>query len=158
MAALIRRSKRQQSNVPSAIVVPIQTSHSTQTQALVDSPHHNDVLMGRGGKNNLHSGNERLREFARRRCEDYRRATKKIKSDISRELVRLMRELDPPARYVAKYVRVMAWLSLDTNKTHSKISQKNSRVWQGKLSSLRSLEEISHSVLINLLCAVAGRW
>lgn len=67
----------------------------------ITSPHENDVLMGRGGKNNQHSGNEKLREFARGRCEDYRIACKKGKSDISRELVRLMRQLDPPARCVS---------------------------------------------------------
>ena len=98
MAFRVGRNKRQRSNLPSTIIVLFQVSDSTQTQSLVDSPHHNDVLMGRGGKNNQHSGNEKLREFARRRCEDYRRATKKTKSELSRELVRLMRDLDPPAR------------------------------------------------------------
>lgn len=66
----------------------------------ISSPHENDVLMGRGGKNNLHPGNEKLREFARERCEAYRYATKKGKSDLSKELVRLMRELKPSARYI----------------------------------------------------------
>jgi len=60
--------------------------------------HKNDVLLGRGGKNNQHLGNETFRNFARERIEDYRNATKKGKSDLSRELVQLMRELDPPTR------------------------------------------------------------
>lgn len=63
-------------------------------------PHENDVLMGRGGKNNQHSGNETLREIARIHCEEYRLSTKKGKSQISRNLVQYMRDLDPPARYV----------------------------------------------------------
>ena len=63
-------------------------------------PHENDVLMGRGGKNNQHSGNEKLREIARIHCEEYRLSTKKGKSQISRNLVQYMRDLDPPARYV----------------------------------------------------------
>jgi hypothetical protein len=64
----------------------------------VVEPHENDVLMGRGGKNNRHSGNERLRQMARLYAEDYLVATKKGKSHLSRQLVQQMRELSPPAR------------------------------------------------------------
>ena len=63
-------------------------------------PHENDILMGRGGKNNQHSGNEKLRELARGHCEEYQQSTKKGKSNISRILVQQVRELDPPARCV----------------------------------------------------------
>lgn len=66
----------------------------------IEQPHENDVLMGRGGKNNQHIGNEKLREVARGRCDDYRQATKKGKSEISRELVRIVRDMTPPGRYV----------------------------------------------------------
>jgi hypothetical protein len=62
-------------------------------------PHENDVLMGRGGRNNQHSGNHVLRQLARAEGENYRVASKKGKSAISRMLVRQMRELNPPARY-----------------------------------------------------------
>jgi hypothetical protein len=61
-------------------------------------PHGNDVLMGRGGKNNQHSGNEKLREMARLESENYRSASKKGKSYISRQLVQQMRDLKPTAR------------------------------------------------------------
>jgi hypothetical protein len=64
----------------------------------ISTPHKNDVLMGRGGKNNQHSGNEKLRGLARTRCEDYRRASKKGKSDISRELIKSVRKWTPPGR------------------------------------------------------------
>lgn len=83
-------------------------------------PHENDVLMGRyvirfgargttylstslrrGGLNNKHSGNEKLRQLARQYGSKYKTLTKKEKSDLSRYLVRRMRDLDPPARYVA---------------------------------------------------------
>lgn len=63
-------------------------------------PHENDVLMGRGGKNNRHSGNEKLRQMAKTESDNYRESTKKGKSQISRQLVQQMLELDPPARYV----------------------------------------------------------
>jgi hypothetical protein len=53
----------------------------------------------RGGLNNKHSGNERLRQLARQYGGKYKSLTKKEKSDLSRYLVRRMRELVPPARY-----------------------------------------------------------
>lgn len=61
-------------------------------------PHENDVLMGRGGKNNQHSGNERLREMARVESDNYRKSSKKGKSHISRQLVHQVRSLIPPGR------------------------------------------------------------
>lgn len=63
-------------------------------------PHENDVLMGRGGKNNQHVGNEKLRVIARGRCDAYQQASKKGKSIISREIVQIVRDLKPPGRCV----------------------------------------------------------
>jgi hypothetical protein len=65
-------------------------------------PQGNDVLMGRGGKNNQWCGNEKLRAMARTQAENYRMSSKKGKSYISRELVRRVRELDPPGRFLKK--------------------------------------------------------
>jgi hypothetical protein len=98
------------SDITCCVLVPSQTSNTKQNvnssnvaadkqqMSGIRHPHQNDVLMGRGGKNNQHLGNETLRDFARDRSEAYRKATKKGKSDLSRELVQLMRALDPPAR------------------------------------------------------------
>jgi hypothetical protein len=69
------------------------------TQVTID-PHNHDVLLGRGGRNNQHTGNDILRQFGRVQGDNYRLASKKGKSAISRLLVRQMRELNPPARYV----------------------------------------------------------
>ncbi len=65
-------------------------------------PRGNDVLMGRGGKNNQWCGNEKFRTMARTQAENYRMSSKKGKSYISRELVRRVRELDPPGRFLKK--------------------------------------------------------
>ena len=60
----------------------------------------------RGGKNNQHSGNEKLRIIAREEYgSKYKMSSKKEKSAMSRELVRQMRDLEPPARYVIRMVR-----------------------------------------------------
>lgn len=74
-------------------------------------PHEHDVLMGRGGRNNQHSGNDTLRQFARVQKDKYRVASKKGKSALSRYIVQQMRELDPPARYVW-YLLEVVWFSL----------------------------------------------
>jgi len=79
-------------------IIDMDTAQSSGADSIIE-PHENDVLMGRGGKNNQHSGNEKLREFAREQCEQYTQSTKKGKSYISKDLVEKMRQLDPPARY-----------------------------------------------------------
>ncbi len=63
-------------------------------------PSENDILLGRGGKNNQHSGNEKLRALARVQARKYNSSSKKGKSILSRVLVKQMRELNPPARCV----------------------------------------------------------
>jgi hypothetical protein len=73
-------------------------NHDDVKLSSVIEPHENDVLLGRGGKNNRHSGNEQLRLMARQYREDYQLATKKGKSQLSRQLVHQVRELSPPGR------------------------------------------------------------
>ena len=61
-------------------------------------PHENDVLLGRGGKNNQHIGNEKLRQFAREEAPSYAQASKSEKTRLSNGLVQKMKALTPPAR------------------------------------------------------------
>eukprot|EP00934_Nitzschia_sp_Nitz4_P008301 Nitzschia sp. Nitz4//scaffold1_size375055//282622//283975//NITZ4_000308-RA/size375055-augustus-gene-0.724-mRNA-1//-1//CDS//3329541141//8291//frame0 len=89
----------------------------------ISTPHHNDVLMGRGGKNNQHSGNETLRGFARQHSQAYSCASKKEKSDISRELVRLMRELEPAARFLKYDADTNKWEDVGDDVAREKTSQ-----------------------------------
>jgi hypothetical protein len=78
--------------------------HRNQEQVMegIMEPHSNDILMGRGGKNNQHVGNERLRGLARLQCASYRQASKKGKSVISRDLVRQVRMMNPPGRFLKR--------------------------------------------------------
>ena len=61
-------------------------------------PHGNDILLGRGGFNNRAHGNETLRRFARAQVSLYRSSSKHVKSQLVRQILQQMRELDPPAR------------------------------------------------------------
>ncbi|GKY92792.1 hypothetical protein MPSEU_000248900 [Mayamaea pseudoterrestris] len=86
-------------------------------------PHNNDILMGRGGKNNQHAGNERLRQMARHYCEQYKVSKKKGKSNISRTLVGMIRNLDPPGRFLKKDPTSRLWEDVGDETAREKASQ-----------------------------------
>jgi hypothetical protein len=86
-------------------------------------PHENDVLMGRGGKNNQHLGNEKLRKLARRQSEEYRMASKKGKSFISRQLVKQVRMMNPPGRFLKKDNAAGTWEDVGDDIAREKASQ-----------------------------------
>jgi len=85
--------------------------------------HHNDVLLGRGGKNNQHIGNQQLRNIARCHVENYRTASKKKKSLISREIVLKIRNLHPSGRFLKWNHCTSAWEDVGDNIAREKASQ-----------------------------------
>jgi hypothetical protein len=123
------RRLRPSSNGPCHIPGPLQDRKKSpklatkQEMSGIRMPRENDVLMGRGGKNNQHLGNENLRNLARDRSEAYRKATKKGKSDLSRELVVLMRALDPPGRFLRKDPETSMWEDVGDEIAREKASQ-----------------------------------
>jgi hypothetical protein len=76
------------------------TSVYTASTIPVEHPNQNDVLLGRGGKNNQWSGNQALREMARTMSHLYSAAPKRNKPAIAMLLVQKMRALTPSGRYV----------------------------------------------------------
>ena len=78
----------------------IPTAVYTASTVPVQEPNPNDVLLGRGGKNNQWSGNETLREMARNMSTMYAAAPKRNKPAIAMLLVQQMRALTPAGRYV----------------------------------------------------------
>mmetsp|Transcript_42537 Transcript_42537/g.102509 ORF Transcript_42537/g.102509 Transcript_42537/m.102509 type:complete len:516 (+) Transcript_42537:2110-3657(+) len=80
----------------------VATANTSWKMRDIVNPTKNDVLMGRGGKNNQWTGNEKLREIARTRAAEYAVASKRAKSQISRELVEDIRLLSPPGRFLKK--------------------------------------------------------
>jgi hypothetical protein len=68
----------------------------------VYSPNNNDVLCGRGGRINAHSGNVQFREIVQSRKADYLSdKTKKLeKAHIASAIVRQIREAHPPGRFL----------------------------------------------------------
>lgn len=86
-------------------------------------PHENDILMGRGGKNNQHVGNERLRVIAQERRESYVLSDKQGKFYISRAIVVEIRRLDPPGRFLKRNDRTGEWEDVGDDKAREKVSQ-----------------------------------
>jgi len=86
-------------------------------------PHENDILMGRGGKNNQHVGNEKLRGFARLESKNYRMASKNGKSCISRNLVSQVRGMSPTGRFLKKNNATGAWEDVGDDVAREKTSQ-----------------------------------
>ena len=82
--------------IPGAIATLVYTASTIPVQ----EPNINDVLLGRGGKNNQWSGNETLREMARTMSNVYSAAPKRNKPAIAMVLVQKMRALTPSGRYV----------------------------------------------------------
>mmetsp|Transcript_10617 Transcript_10617/g.17574 ORF Transcript_10617/g.17574 Transcript_10617/m.17574 type:complete len:292 (-) Transcript_10617:253-1128(-) len=94
-----------------------------ETNTAMHEPHENDILMGRGGKNNQHIGNEKLRGLARLQSENYRMASKKGKSNISRELVQQVRVMIPPGRFLKKNIITGDWEDVGDDVAREKASQ-----------------------------------
>lgn len=86
-------------------------------------PHNNDVLLGRGGKNNQHMGNEQLRNLARCHAKNYRTASKKEKSVISSEIVFDIRNLNPPGRFLKRVYSTNRWEDVGDDVAREKARQ-----------------------------------
>lgn len=99
------------------------TERQSMPTELPIEPHEHDVLMGRGGRNNQHSGNEILRQFARVQGEQYRISSKKGKSALSRYIVRQVHELNPPARFLKRIQQTAAWEEVSDDTAREKASQ-----------------------------------
>uniref|UniRef100_A0A7S1ZC96 DUF6824 domain-containing protein n=1 Tax=Trieres chinensis TaxID=1514140 RepID=A0A7S1ZC96_TRICV len=86
-------------------------------------PHENDILLGRGGKNNQHCGNEQLREIARSQRDNYRMSSKKGKSYISRQIVSHIRHMSPPGRFLKKNGVTGRWEEMGDDVAREKAAQ-----------------------------------
>lgn len=62
----------------------------------------NDVLCGRGSGVNSSPGNVYFRELVRARKERYKRAKRHLKIPITKEIIELIKNLDPPGRFLVR--------------------------------------------------------
>lgn len=89
----------------------------------IPTPHHNDVLCGRGVTTNRHPGNENFRGFVNRNKALYVTSTKRQKMTISRSIVEAVRNLSPQGRFLEKDVNTGLWSDIGDKKAVEKTSQ-----------------------------------
>lgn len=114
---------------PTTTSTTIVNSSSTTSAAgnhsndIVIVPHENDILLGRGGNNNKHSGNNQLRVLARDLVLQYVNSSKKGKSHLSRLLVRQVRQMKPPGRFLKQHRLTREWADVGDKVAREKASQ-----------------------------------
>ena len=82
----------------------------------------NDVLLGRGGHTFRHIGNRKFRDLARSLAKKYANSTKLEKSQISRDMVNSLKDVDPPGRFLKK-VSIHEWEEVPNVIAREKASQ-----------------------------------
>lgn len=104
------------------IITPTANSNDTWIAEAVTRPTHNDVLFGRGGGVNRHVGNIHFRQLVSKYEYDYRATHRKAdKTDISARIVSIIRNLDPPGRFLKNDEGV--WRDVGDEKARNKTSQ-----------------------------------
>lgn len=88
-----------------------------------DKPHEHDVLCGRGVTTNRHIGNTNFRNLVHRNKEVYVSSTKKGKMNISRSIVRAIRDQKPAGSFLEKDVSSGKWFDIGDKKAIEKTSQ-----------------------------------
>ena len=91
----------------------------------VRTPNCNDVLSGRGGRINSHSGNVRFREMVESLKRDYLdpRTKKLEKARIAARLVATIRRLDPPGKFLKEDPHTGMWLEIGDERAWKKAGQ-----------------------------------
>lgn len=85
--------------------------------------HPHDVLCGRGGGTNNHSGNEQFRALVNSKKVEYLHSIKREKPRVSRGIVRAVRNQNPPGRFLQKDEKTGLWYDIGDQKAQEKTSQ-----------------------------------
>jgi hypothetical protein len=83
----------------------------------------NDVLCGRGGLTNNHPGNVFFRSLVRSKQESYLFASKRDKALVAHGIVDIIRNLNPPGRFLKKKKEGDCWIEIGNKKAREKTSQ-----------------------------------
>jgi len=89
-----------------------------------DAPNKNDVLCGRGGTINSHTGNEQYRSIVESKKRVYLTARfKREKRLIATSIVDQIRNMNPPGRFLQKDADSQTWFDIGEEKAREKTSQ-----------------------------------
>jgi len=88
----------------------------------VDKPNPHDILFGRGGLTNHHPGNRLFRDIVALHKEDYMKAIKIVKPRVARRIIKIIRNGDPPGRFLKKSSNNL-WYDVGDRNAAEKASQ-----------------------------------
>jgi hypothetical protein len=83
----------------------------------------NDVLCGRGSAISNYSGNIKLRSYAAQKRAKYHKCSIKMKSYICAELVKDIRTLNPPGRFLEMDEKFRGWIEIGDVRARKKVWQ-----------------------------------
>ena len=143
--ASLQSSPIQMPILASPYVAPSNAPDTPKTQS--DAPstieiNDNDVLCGRGGITNCHIGNRRFRELVKSYQPIYLAVPKREKADIARRLVSIIRNADPPGRFLQKDGEKGRWYDIG-----EKAREKTSQALREKAPEVRSLYSAAASLV-----------
>ena len=155
-AAQISNSSSQVNNVNRKYVPQNPTMN-----AKFESVGSNDVLCGRGGLTNHHSGNIVFRKMVRKFQPEYLKASKREKAGIAHKIVAIIRDLSPRGRFLKKDPEnAKMWIDIGDNKAREKTSQalregapslRNPGLRESESRKNRLTQNLSSSVPTNVL-------
>jgi hypothetical protein len=89
----------------------------------IKEPHENDVMYGRGGGTNHHTGNKRYRKLVEDRKLDYVNSKRLDKPLVALDIIRTWRGQVPPGRFLKMDEKTGLWLDVGDKKAREKTSQ-----------------------------------
>ncbi len=89
----------------------------------IKDPHDNDVMYGRGGGTNHHTGNKRYRKMVEDRKLEYVNSKRLDKPLVALEIIRVWRAQLPPGRFLKLDEKTGLWNDVGDKKAREKTSQ-----------------------------------
>ena len=102
----------------------------------VQEPTEFDVLFGRGGMTNSHTGNKRFRDIISLHRPDYVRAPKIQKPFVAKRIVAAIRGGDPPGRFMKRNPTDLMWYDVGNRHAAEKTSQALRERYQAEKNSM----------------------
>jgi hypothetical protein len=103
--------------------IPSQMAMGYSNIPFIKDINENDVLCGRGGATNSHSGNRSYRKLVKKFKDKYLKAKKKQKPSVAAEVVEVIRKLDPQGRFLKKDKDTGWYLDIGDARAKEKTSQ-----------------------------------
>eukprot|EP00985_Skeletonema_marinoi_P017061 scaffold9271_cov100-Skeletonema_marinoi.AAC.4 len=108
-------------------------------------PTMNDVLSGRGAWFNQHPGNKRFRRMLEEKKAAYSTGTKKLKMDISKDIVEAIYSMEPPGRFLKKCPSTGQWNEISKRDAADRAAQAMAYAIKGESLKLKRRQRCLHS-------------